>query len=120
VLSSFVASDTRSLQLLERLQRVAESSSPLLIRGERGTGRHFAAWLVHCLSRHADQPFLTLDCLGIPREALEGELFGVEREVLNGVPYSKQGRLELAAGGTLVIDDRRARFHRPGQTAARH
>jgi DNA-binding NtrC family response regulator len=61
--------------------------------------------MVHHLGRRADQPFLTLDCRRIPREALEGELFGVERETVNGSSTAIPGRLELAAGGTLVIDE---------------
>ncbi|MBI2216424.1 MAG: sigma-54-dependent Fis family transcriptional regulator [Candidatus Rokubacteria bacterium] len=80
--------------------RVAESDTPVLIEGERGTGREVMARLLHRLSPRAPQPWVRLSCVSLPADLLEAELFGDERRS-GGAP----GRLEQAGGGTLFLKD---------------
>jgi two-component system, NtrC family, response regulator AtoC len=105
VLNSYIATDTHSLRLLDQIKRVAASASTILIRGESGTGKDLAAILVHYLSSDPDEPLIKIDCTNLPSELMESELFGFERGAFTGATQMKRGRMELAAAGTLVLDE---------------
>ncbi|HEX2710630.1 MAG TPA: sigma-54 dependent transcriptional regulator [Candidatus Acidoferrales bacterium] len=101
----WVAQDPVSLRVLELGHKVAETSTTLLITGESGTGKDHLARLVHELSSRRDAPFLKIDCASLPQELVESELFGHERGAFTGAVERKVGRLELARGGTIVLDE---------------
>lgn len=85
------------------LDKVAPTNSRVLLTGEAGTGKNLAARYIHCHSKRADAPFMTLNCTTLNPERLEAELFGSVEGVF-GEP-SKTGLLELAKGGTLLLDE---------------
>jgi len=87
------------------VERVAPSSTPVLILGESGTGKALVARAIHEISDRRDRPFLHVDCGAIPENLVESELFGQERGTSTGAVGSRPGRLELADGGTLFLDE---------------
>ncbi len=101
----WVAHDPASRRVLELAQKVAETSTTLLITGESGTGKDLLARLVHESSPRRDAPYLKIDCASLPQELVESELFGHERGAFTGAVERKPGRLELADSGTIVLDE---------------
>ncbi len=101
-----MAVDPASQRLLEQVRAVPDDATAVLLRGERGTGRNFVAVILHCISGRADEPLLRFDCTTFPPESVEAELFGEERTLADGrTSIRKRGYLELAGGGTLVLDE---------------
>jgi len=82
---------------------VAATDVPMLITGERGTGKQLAALAIHERSPRAHGPFIPIDCAVIPRERIEVELFGRESPVVAGTTDARRGRFEAADGGTLYV-----------------
>lgn len=105
VLSAYVALDPLSRKLVEQVQRVAQSTTTVLIRGESGVGKDLVASLLHYLGPHRDEPIIKIDCASLPHELLESELFGYEKGAFTGATHQKRGRLELAGAGTIVLDE---------------
>jgi len=105
LLAAWVAADPKSLDLLEKAQKIAASASTVLIRGESGTGKDLLASLIHYLGPNADEPLVHIDCASLPHELVESELFGYERGAFTGATQMKRGRLELAGSGTIVLDE---------------
>jgi DNA-binding NtrC family response regulator len=101
----WIAEDPASQRVLELAQKVAETSTTLLITGESGTGKDQLARLIHELSPRRDAPYLKIDCGSLPQELVESELFGHERGAFTGAVDRKLGRLELAYRGTIVLDE---------------
>ncbi len=91
--------------LLETIEKVAPIPRPVLIVGERGTGKELVAAAVHRLSPRADEPFLTINCAAVPKELLGSELFGHEKGAFTGADKRKLGLFELADRGTLFFDE---------------
>jgi two-component system, NtrC family, response regulator AtoC len=104
-LSAYAAADPASLRLLENVKKIAAASSTVLIHGESGTGKDLIASLIHYLGPAPEQPLVKIDCASLPHELLESELFGFERGAFTGAAQMKRGRLELAATGTLILDE---------------
>ena len=102
---AWVAADPASVRVLELARKVANAPSTVLITGESGTGKDQLARLIHDLGPRRDAPFLKIDCAGLPAELVESELFGHERGAFTGAVERKQGRLEMARGGTIVLDE---------------
>src|SRR3984893_3640704 len=94
-----------SKAVLELARKVSETSTTLLITGESGTGKDHLARLIHELGPRRDAPFLKIDCASLPQELVESELFGHERGAFTGAVERKLGRLEMANGGTIVLDE---------------
>lgn len=92
-------------QVRHLVARVAGSEAPVLLRGESGTGKEVVARMIHRLSPRAAEPFLRLNCAAIPGELLESELFGYEAGAFTGAARRKLGKFEMAAGGTLLLDE---------------
>lgn len=90
---------------LDQLSRVAPLDRPILIIGERGTGKELSAARVHFLSRRWSGPLVKLNCAALPETLLEAELFGVEPGAFTGAAKRRLGRFELADGGTLFLDE---------------
>ena len=91
--------------VLGLVERVASSTSPVLITGETGTGKDLVARLLHSQADHANGPFIAVHCATFTEATFEPDVFGVERGAYPGVTERKIGLLELAAGGTLFLDD---------------
>lgn len=83
----------------------ASPRATVLITGESGTGKEKIASRVRRFSPRAEQPFVTLNAAALPESLLEAELFGYEKGAFTGALQRKSGRFELAAGGTLFIDE---------------
>ena len=88
-----------------QLEKVGRSDATLLLHGESGTGKEVAARLVHRLGARRDRPFLGVNCAALSAGLLESELFGHEKGAFTGAEATRQGRFELAAGGTLLLDE---------------
>jgi DNA-binding NtrC family response regulator len=86
-------------------QRVAQTEATVLLLGESGTGKELFARAVHHLSNRRDQPFVAINCAAIPETLIENELFGHERGAFTGANDRRQGKFELASGGTVFLDE---------------
>ena len=86
-------------------QRVAQTEATVLLLGESGTGKELFARAVHHLSARRDQPFVAINCAAIPETLIENELFGHERGAFTGASDRRQGKFELASGGTIFLDE---------------
>lgn len=93
------------LDFQERLSRVAPVDRPVLLLGERGTGKELAANRLHYLSKRWQGPFVTLNCATLSQTLIEAELFGHERGAFTGAEKRRTGRFEAANGGTLFLDE---------------
>src|ERR1700681_859526 len=91
--------------LRARMDKVASANVPVLINGESGTGKDIIARMIHNLSPWHGGPFVKVNCPAIPGTLLESELFGFEKGAFTGATAAKPGRMELAQGGTLFMDE---------------
>jgi two-component system response regulator AtoC len=101
-----VIAESRAMQeLLRTGERIAGSKGTVLVTGESGTGKERVAHFLHQKSpRHAG-PFIRVNCAALPEQLLESELFGHERGAFTGAHKRKEGRFELADGGTILLDE---------------
>ena len=93
------------LDFQERLSRVAPIDRPVLILGERGTGKELAASRLHFLSHRWQGPLVTLNCASLAPTLVETELFGHEKGAFTGASQRRTGRFEAAHRGTLFLDE---------------
>lgn len=93
------------LAMQERLSRVASVERPVLLIGERGTGKELAASRIHYLSGRWQNAFITLNCAALSPSLLESELFGHEAGAFTGATSQRKGRFEMAHEGTLFLDE---------------
>ena len=93
------------LDALEKASRAAGLNRPVLVIGERGTGKELIAERLHRLSTRWDGPLITLNCAALPETLIEAELFGHEAGAFTGATKSRVGRFEEADGGTLFLDE---------------
>ncbi|UUL83640.1 phage shock protein operon transcriptional activator [Sphingomonas qomolangmaensis] len=93
------------LDALERASRAATLDRPVLVIGERGTGKELVAERLHRLSNRWDQPLVIMNCAALPETLIEAELFGHEAGAFTGASKSRAGRFEEADGGTLFLDE---------------
>jgi len=93
------------LEVLEHVSRVAQLNRPVLVIGERGTGKELIAARIHYLSPRWDRPFVKLNCAALAESLLETELFGHEAGSFTGATRRRLGRFELANEGSLFLDE---------------
>jgi len=106
IMKGMVAESTEMKKLKEEIMIVAASSSSVLITGESGTGKEGVAHAVHLCSDRCNGPFIKVNCAAIPENLLETEMFGyVEGAFTGAAKAGKPGRLEMADGGTLLLDE---------------
>ena len=101
----WVGEDPASDKVRETAAKLASTPSSLLVRGESGTGKDLLAQIIHYLGPNRSAPLLKIDCASLPETLVESELFGYEKGAFTGASSVKQGRLELAGRGTLVLDE---------------
>jgi len=92
-------------EVFDLVQKVADCDSTILLNGETGTGKGMIARAIHKRSKRVDKPFISINCGAIPENLLESELFGHVRGAFTGATSSKQGKFELADGGTILLDE---------------
>ena len=101
-----VVGQNRSMtELFELVESVAASDANILIQGENGTGKELIANAVHHHSARVDGPFIKINCAAIPADLIESELFGYKRGAFTGAHGDKVGLLEMAEGGSLLLDE---------------
>lgn len=93
------------LEVLEQISQIAPLNKPVLIIGERGTGKELVAARLHYLSGRWDQAYLKLNCAALNDNLLESELFGYEAGAFTGAAKRREGRFETANSGTLFLDE---------------
>ncbi|MFC1825849.1 sigma-54 interaction domain-containing protein, partial [Thermodesulfobacteriota bacterium] len=92
-------------EVLGQVMKVAPTDSTVLILGESGTGKELVATSIYEHSLRNDKPFVKINCVAIPEELLESELFGYEKGAFTGATSSKLGKFEIANGGTIFLDE---------------
>jgi two-component system response regulator AtoC len=102
---SLVGESPRMQEVYRLVQRVLNTTSNVLLTGESGTGKDLIARVLHYQGPQAKGPFIAVNCAAIPETLLEAELFGYERGAFTGATQRKPGRFELAAGGTLFLNE---------------
>lgn len=93
------------LEVLEQISQIAPLNKPVLVIGERGTGKELIAARLHYLSKRWDQTYLKLNCAALSESLLESELFGYEAGAFTGASKRREGRFEVADNGTLFLDE---------------
>ena len=102
---SLVGESARIKEIFQFLARVSPTESTVLIEGESGTGKELLARALHRNSHRANKPFVAINCAAIPESLLESDLFGHERGAFTGAAAQKKGRLEVADGGVVFLDE---------------
>ena len=92
-------------EVLSQIMKVAPTDSTVLILGESGTGKELVATSIYEHSHRSDKPFVKINCVAIPEELLESELFGFEKGAFTGAVASKPGKFEIANQGTIFLDE---------------
>jgi psp operon transcriptional activator len=103
--TQFVGQSSAFLDSVERASRAAALNRPVLVIGERGTGKELVAERLHRLSPRWDGPFITMNCAALTETLIEAELFGHEAGAFTGATKAREGRFEEADGGTLFLDE---------------
>ena len=102
---NLVGDSAKMKDIYQSLAKVARADATVLIEGESGTGKELAARALHRNSARACGPFVAINCAAIPETLLESELFGHERGAFTGAVTQKKGRLEIADGGVVFLDE---------------
>ncbi|HUQ13194.1 MAG TPA: phage shock protein operon transcriptional activator [Novosphingobium sp.] len=101
----FIGQSGAFLDAVERASRAAPMRRPVLVIGERGTGKELIAERLHRLSTRWDEPLVTMNCAALPETLIEAELFGHEAGAFTGATRARAGRFEEADKGTLFLDE---------------
>jgi DNA-binding NtrC family response regulator len=105
VLSGLIARSTAMSRIFQLVENLQSSDAPVLLTGERGTGKEVVARAIHEHSPRRRGPFVTVNCAVLPPDLLDSELFGHVRGAFTGAVRDRVGRFELAAQGTLFLDE---------------
>jgi DNA-binding NtrC family response regulator len=104
-LTRLVGRDPKMIEVYKLIGAVAPTRTPVLIRGETGTGKEVIARAIHFNSGAAQEPFIAVNCTALSETLLESELFGHVRGAFTGAMQERRGRFELAGSGTLFLDE---------------
>ncbi len=104
-LGSMIGKSRPIVELKQMIEKVAQSPSTVLIRGESGTGKGLVARIIHSVSPRRQAPFIHFNCAALPETLVESELFGHEKGAFTGAAMQKPGRFELANHGTIFLDE---------------
>jgi len=102
---NIIGKSAAMLQIFNLIQQVAPFDSSVLILGESGTGKEGVANCIVRQSKRWNKPYIRINCAAIPAELMEAEFFGYERGAFTGANDRKAGKFELAAGGTMLLDE---------------
>jgi two-component system, NtrC family, response regulator AtoC len=100
-----ISRSRKMADIIELVDRIANTVSTVMIYGETGTGKELIAALIHRNSQRNRMPFVTVDCTALPENLLESELFGHEKGAFTGAAALKRGLFEVADGGTIFLDE---------------
>lgn len=103
--AQLIGSSSSFLDAVERASAVAALSRPVLVIGERGTGKELIAERLHRLSPRWGGPLVSINCAALPETLIDAELFGYEAGAFTGAQRARAGRFEDADGGTLFLDE---------------
>ncbi|MBA4747847.1 MAG: phage shock protein operon transcriptional activator [Sphingopyxis sp.] len=103
--TQFIGQSPSFQDAVERAAQAASLDRPVLVIGERGTGKELIAERLHRLSQRWDKPYIVMNCAALPETLIESELFGHEAGAFTGATRSRAGRFEEADGGTLFLDE---------------
>jgi DNA-binding NtrC family response regulator len=103
--ANIVARSDKMRQLFHLIRSVAPTDASVLVHGENGTGKELVATAIHQHSKRTSGPFIKINCAAIPSELIESELFGHKRGAFTGAVSDKTGLMELADGGSLLLDE---------------
>ncbi len=103
--SNIIGKSKKMRELFELVDAVAASNANILIQGENGTGKELIANALHLRSLRSKGPFIKINCAAIPKDLIESELFGYKKGAFTGALQDKVGLLELASGGSLMLDE---------------
>lgn len=101
----FIGESAPMRKVYDLIKRVAATSSNVLVTGESGTGKELVAKAIHRQSQRRDQPFVVVNCGGVPEALVESELFGYKKGAFTGASANRKGLVEAAQGGTLFLDE---------------
>jgi len=103
--AELIGRDPRMLAIYKTIGTIASTPTPVLVRGETGTGKELIAKMIHAHSNRAREPFIAINCTAVPEALLESELFGHLRGSFTGATADRKGRFELAGSGTVFLDE---------------
>ena len=104
-LRRLVGRDPRMIEVSKLIASVASTRTPVLVRGETGTGKEVVARAIDYNSTSAEEPFVAVNCTAVPEPLLESELFGHLRGAFTGASNDRKGRFEVAGAGTVFLDE---------------
>jgi two-component system response regulator AtoC len=100
-----VGNDKKMLKIFDLISTISQSGGTVLVQGESGTGKELVARAIHRLSPRHDRPFVVISCAAIPETLMESEIFGHTKGAFTGAVHTAMGKLEIAQGGTILLDD---------------
>jgi DNA-binding NtrC family response regulator len=103
--AAVIGSSPAMERVMKLVARVADADAPVLILGETGSGKEMVARAIHHSSRRSSEPFLAVNCSALPGSLIESLIFGHQRGAFTGAVQRMRGQLELAGGGTLLLDE---------------
>src|SRR5690606_16210062 len=102
---NWIGESPKTIEIKEKVAKVAKTEAIVLILGESGVGKEVVANNIHKLSYRHHKPYIQINCGAIPKDLMEAELFGYEKGAFTGAHSSKEGLLEAANHGTILLDE---------------